>query len=195
MQATQNQQRKGKEVLTQTNLPSILAIVKKHGDLTSALHYLKTFHRKPREFSGPYEKLNKGSLYEWFTLRGELKPHVKVVVEKGTTSIVVEKHFSILETKPKLRNELITLLKKMCSIAPIIQTIIKGIFENITPKLLKDFIKQGGLKVSLEWTRNFMKNHLNWSYLATTTTTKKPPSTWEQERTSMTSRHLLCQNV
>jgi hypothetical protein len=68
--------------------PSILATVKKHGDLMSALHYLKTFHRKPREFSGPYEKLNKGSLYEWFTLRGELKPHVKIVVEKGTTSIL-----------------------------------------------------------------------------------------------------------
>jgi hypothetical protein len=38
-------------------------------------------------------------LYEWFTPRGELKPHVKVVIKKGTTFIVVEKHFSILETK------------------------------------------------------------------------------------------------
>jgi hypothetical protein len=27
--------------------PSILATVKKHGDFTSALHYLKTFHREP----------------------------------------------------------------------------------------------------------------------------------------------------
>jgi hypothetical protein len=84
-------------------------------------------------------------LYEWFTLRGELKPHVKVV-EKGTTSILVGKHFSILETKPKLKDELITLLKNTCVIgqgifAPIVQTIIKGIFDNRTPKLLKDFIK------------------------------------------------------
>jgi hypothetical protein len=131
--------------------PSILAAVKKHGDFTSALHYLKTFHRKLGKISGPYEKWNRGSLYEWFTLRRELKPHVKVVVKKGTTSIVVEKHFSILETKPKLKDELITLFKNMCAIgqslfAPIVQTINKGIFDNITLELLKGFIKQGALK-------------------------------------------------
>jgi hypothetical protein len=87
--------------------------MKKHGDLTSALHYLKTFHRKLGEDSGPYEKLSRGSLYEWFTPRGELKPHVKVVVEKGT-SITIEKHFSILETRLELKDKLITLLKDMC---------------------------------------------------------------------------------
>jgi hypothetical protein len=43
--------------------------VKKHSDLTNALHDLKTFHRKLGEISGPYEKLNRGSLYEWFTPR------------------------------------------------------------------------------------------------------------------------------
>ncbi len=64
------------------------------------IHYLKTFHRKPREVSGPYEKLNKGSMYEWFTRRGELKPHVKIVVEKRTTSIAAEKHFFIFEIRP-----------------------------------------------------------------------------------------------
>jgi hypothetical protein len=38
---------------------------------------------------------------------------VKVVVEKMTTSIAIEKHFSILETRPKLKDELMTLLKDM----------------------------------------------------------------------------------
>jgi hypothetical protein len=38
---------------------------------------------------------------------------VKVAIEKGTTSIVVEKHFSIFDTKLKLKDELITLLKNM----------------------------------------------------------------------------------
>jgi hypothetical protein len=59
--------------------PSIFATVKKHGDFTSAFHYLKTFHRKPGKVSGPYEKLSRGSLYEWFTPRGKLKPHLKEV--------------------------------------------------------------------------------------------------------------------
>jgi hypothetical protein len=140
--------------------------MKKHGDLIGALHYLKTFHRKPIEVGGPYEKLNRGSLYEWFTPRGELKPHVKVVVEKGTTSTIIEKHFSIFETRLELKDELITLLKNMRVArqglsAPIVQPIIKGIFENRAPELLKDFTKQGGFKVSLKWTKDFKKYHLN----------------------------------
>jgi hypothetical protein len=60
--------------------------VKKHGDLIGAFHYLKTFHRKSGGVNGPYEKLSRRYLYEWFTPRRELKPHVKVDVEKGTTS-------------------------------------------------------------------------------------------------------------
>ncbi len=80
--------------------PLILVAVKKHGDLTSVLHYLKTFHNKIGEVSGPYENLSRKSLYEWFTPRREIKPHMKIVVEKGTTSIVAKKHFLILEIRP-----------------------------------------------------------------------------------------------
>jgi hypothetical protein len=80
-----------------------------------------------------------------FTPRGQLKPHVKVVVEKGIVSTTAKKHFSILE----IRHELITLLKNMHAIGqgvstPIVQPIIIGIFESRAPKLLKDFTKQGG---------------------------------------------------
>ncbi len=71
--------------------------MKKHGDLIGVIHYLKTFHRKPGEVSGPCEKLIRGSLYEWLTPRRELKPHMKIVVKKRTASIAVKKHFSILE--------------------------------------------------------------------------------------------------
>ncbi len=140
--------------------------MKKRGDLTCALHYLKTFHRKPGKGSGPYEKLSKGSLYEWFTPRGKLKPHVKVVVKKRTYPLSQKKHFSILKIRLELKDELITLLKNMRAtrqglFAPIVQPTIKGIFENKAPQLLKDLTKQGGFKVSLEWTRDFMKYHLN----------------------------------
>jgi hypothetical protein len=63
-----------------------------------------------------------------------IKPHVKVVVEKGTTSIVVEKHFSIFETKPKLKDELITLLKNMC----VLDKVFMHLLYN---QLLEGFLK------------------------------------------------------
>lgn len=47
---------------------------------------------------------------------------------------------------------------------PIIQPINREIFESRAHKLLNDFTKQGGFKVFLEWMRNFMRKHLNWSY-------------------------------
>jgi hypothetical protein len=101
-----------------------------------------------------------------------------------------KKYFSILETRPELKYELTTLLKNMRATGqglstPIVKPIIRGIFESRAPELLKDFTKQRGFKVSLEWTRYFMKYHLSWSYRTTTTTIGKLPSTWEAERTSM----------
>jgi hypothetical protein len=63
-----------------------------------------------------------------------------------------------------LKDELITLLKNMHVVGQglsIIQPIIREIFENRTPEILKEFTKQGGFKISLKWTRDFMKYHLN----------------------------------
>jgi hypothetical protein len=118
--------------------------VKKHDDLTRVFHYLKTFHRKLGKVGVPYEKLSRGSLYEWFTPKGKLKPHVKVVMEKVTASTIIKKQISILETRPELKDELITLLKNMHDVrqgfsTPIIQPIIRRIFESKAHELLKDF--------------------------------------------------------
>lgn len=66
-------------------------------DFTNAFHHSKTFHRKPKEVSCLYEKLNMGAFYEWFTPRGKLKPHLKEAIAKGIASIPT--HFSILETR------------------------------------------------------------------------------------------------
>ncbi len=120
--------------------------MKKQGDLTRVLHYLKTFHKKLGKVSVPYEKLSRGSLYEWFTPKGKLKPHVKVVIEKVTASTIIEKQISFLETRPELKDELITLLKNMHDVrqglsTPIIQPIIRRIFESKAHELLKDFIE------------------------------------------------------
>jgi hypothetical protein len=81
--------------------------VKKHGDFIGVFHYLKTFHKKSRKVSGPYEELNRRSLYELFTPRGKLKPNVKVVVEKGIAFIVAKKHFSNPETRLELKDEFV----------------------------------------------------------------------------------------
>ncbi len=91
--------------------PSIFVVVKKHGDFTNIFHYLKTFHRKPGKVSGPCENLSGGSLYEWFTPRGKFKPHLKEAITRGIASFPT--HFSILETKPKLKDELVNVLKNM----------------------------------------------------------------------------------
>jgi len=98
-----------------------------------------------------YEKLSKGSLYEWFTPRGELKPHLKEVITKGTTSNLT--HFPIFETRLELKDELINVLKNMWVVVqslsmPIVQPIIKRIFDYQAPKILKDFTKRG-FKVTL----------------------------------------------
>jgi hypothetical protein len=57
---------------------------------------------------------------------------LKEVIARGIVSFLT--HFSILETKPKLKDELINVLKNMQDVrqglfAPIIQSIIRGIFE------------------------------------------------------------------
>jgi hypothetical protein len=62
--------------------------------------------------SGPYENLNKESLYEWFIPRGKIKAHLKGDIGR-TTSIIVEATFSILgrTTCSKKIDELINMLK------------------------------------------------------------------------------------
>ncbi len=87
--------------------------MKKHHNFINVLHYLKTFHKKPTKVNGPHDKLSRGSFYAQFTLRGEIKPHFKNAIEKVTTSMASDICFSILETKPKQKNELISMLKNM----------------------------------------------------------------------------------
>jgi hypothetical protein len=42
--------------------------------------------------------------------------------------------------------------------------------------------------MTLEWTRDFTKTHLNWFYRVTTTVVGKLPQTWEQEGMAMAHR-------
>ena len=45
----------------------IYAVVKQHKNLTTALNYLCTKHKVPRETYSVYDKISRGSLYEWFS--------------------------------------------------------------------------------------------------------------------------------
>jgi hypothetical protein len=70
------------------------------------------------------------------------------------------------------------MLKNICAIrqrlfAPIVQPIIQGVFESKMFELLKDSTKRKGFKVTLKWTQDFMKTHLNWSYRAPTIGARK----------------------
>jgi hypothetical protein len=62
--------------------------------------------------SGPYENLNKESLYEWFIPRVKIKTHLKVDIGRRT-SIIVDATFSILRRTPcsKKIDKLINMLK------------------------------------------------------------------------------------
>jgi hypothetical protein len=51
--------------------------VKKHRNLTNALHYLQTFPKNPRVHTSPFDKLARSSLAKWFTFDGRLKPRIQ----------------------------------------------------------------------------------------------------------------------
>jgi hypothetical protein len=76
--------------------------MKKHRNLINAFHYLKTFHKKLGEVNGTYDKLNKGSLYKWFTPRREIKPHLKNAIKKGITSMAIKDTFFNFGNKTKI---------------------------------------------------------------------------------------------
>jgi hypothetical protein len=81
--------------------------------------------------------LSRGPLYEWFTPRGKLKPHLKKVIARGTTSFLT--HFSILEIRPELKDELINVLKNM-------QVVGQGLFTPIVQPILEGYLNVEHLK-------------------------------------------------
>ncbi len=62
----------------------------------------------------------------------------------------------------------------------IVQPIIQSFLDLKVPELLS-----GSFKVSLEWSRKFMKAKLGWSFRMTTTTILKLPPNWEDQGIEM----------
>jgi hypothetical protein len=66
-----------------------------------------------------------------------------------------------------------------------IQALIKAIIVLRKPHLLQD---KSGFRVSIDWTRAFIKAKLNWSYRASTTATEKLPHDHEEQGKKMAQR-------
>ena len=55
---------------------SIEAAMKQHKNHIAALKYLRIAHHTNNTSTGPYDKLSRGGLNEWFTHNGEIRGHV-----------------------------------------------------------------------------------------------------------------------
>ncbi len=66
---------------------------------------------------------------------------------------------------------------------PIVQPIIQDFLKLKAPELLS-----GSLKVSLDWSRKFMKTKLGWPFKTTTTTIAKLPPNKKDKGTKMTHK-------
>ena len=58
--------------------------VQKYRSIHYALKHLKTMYKIPGESQCVYENLSRGSMYEWFTSRGELKEGYKQYIDNGS---------------------------------------------------------------------------------------------------------------
>jgi hypothetical protein len=70
--------------------------MEKHKNLTTTLHYLYAFHKKPTEHSSPFDKLFRSSLGEWFTSDGKFKLVVEKSIERGRAFTITKQHIPIL---------------------------------------------------------------------------------------------------
>ena len=172
--------------------PPIFNAMKQHRCIAGALSFLRASYRKPGELSSVYDKLSKNSMRDWFYSNGELKDTYKRCVEFGTYFAKSVQHCPVLESHPALKEEICTVLKKMRMVgqplyAICIQPLIKAIILDKAPQILEG-THSTTFRVSYEWTKNFVKSELNWSYRASTTAVGKLPKDFEEQGKAMAQR-------
>ena len=141
---------------------------------------------KPKDISSVYDNLSKNSIRDWFHSNGKLKDTYKRCIEFGTYFAKYAQQCLVLESHLALKEKICTVLKKtrmagqplyaVC-IQPLIKTIILDIGTHSTT-----------FCVFYEWTKNFVKSELNWSYRASTTAAGRIPKDFEEEGKAMTQR-------
>jgi hypothetical protein len=161
--------------------PPIHATVKQHHNIQGALNYLRAAFRKPGDLSSVYNALSRSSMYEWFHPTGELKVDYKGCIELGNYFARSKQHCLISGDHLELKDEICKVLKrqriaKQPLYAVCIQPLIKSIILKHQPQLLES---SRGFRVSLPWTRTFIKAELNWSYRVSTIAVRKLPNDYE----------------
>ena len=166
--------------------------MKQHKNYTSTLHYLKLKYKEPGKNCSVYDSLSKGTLWNWFTSTGELREGVKTKIDNETPFRESSQHRNVLSNFPILQEEIIEMLQAHRDVgqplfASSIQNRIRSLIRKREPSLLEgegptDF------KVSLAWTRDFVRCNLNWSYRVATGTTRKLPNDWEGQGLQMAQR-------
>ena len=151
---------------TPTLWPPIHVAVKQHQNIQEALSYLRATFRKPGKVRSVYDALSRGSMYEWFYPNGDLKPNYKRCVELGSYFAKFKQLCSVLANYPLLKDEICKVLKKQRTTgqplyAICIQPLIKTIITKREPHLLES---NKSFRISIPWTRAFLKAELNWSY-------------------------------
>ena len=135
--------------------------------------------RYPGCTNGLFDELTRSTLYTWFTHEGILREKYLPHVERFSLFRPGTQHEAALSSRLDVVQEICDLLLRMRDggqslNAGIIQPIIKGVIATRALELLGDF------QVSVDWTRRFVKQHLQWSYRCATTTCGKLPLDWEE---------------
>ena len=170
----------------------IYAAMRQHKNYTSTLRYLKLKYKEPGKSSSVYDDLSRGTLWDWFTSTGELREGVKTKIDNETPFSESCQHRYVLSKFPILQEEIIEMLQAHRDagqplFASSIRNRIRGLIRKKEPSLLEGEGKTT-FRVSLAWTRDFIKCNLNWSYRAATGVARKLPSNWEEQGLKMTQR-------
>jgi hypothetical protein len=171
----------------------IFAIVTKHRNLKGALRFLQLKYRLPGQVHGIYDKLTRSSLAEWFTNVGELKDRTKQAIFKEIAAFTGgPQHAYILSGHIELEEDIITLLKShqdagQALFASTVRGLIRTLIQKRVPYLL-DNESQSGFKVSIPWTRDFVRTNLGWSFRKATGAARKLPKNWEDQGLQMVQR-------
>jgi hypothetical protein len=88
---------------------------------------------------------------------------------------------------------MMSLLKGLREVAqglsvPFVQPIIRGLIAARALELLSENTKRGGSKVTIAWTRRFLRCKMGWSYRSCASTASKLPKKWKVEGTNMAYR-------
>jgi hypothetical protein len=106
---------------------------------------------------------------EWFTKTEELKDGTKQAIFKETTTYTGGiQHAYVLSSHRELEEEIITLLKAHREagqplFASTMRNLIRTLIQKREPNLL-NFESPSEFRISLEWTRDFGRTNLNWSF-------------------------------